>query len=259
MKKRKKYTKVTDPLSNMSDFWSGGEGINAKTNQLKEAIIGRRNFVKVDWLKKAIEACQKVAQVIKSNGEKATAFRIDQNFILTNHHVFESDEEINGARIEFDYADGSHTETWRCVPGKAIIPIQIRKDLDFALVYIVPVDATLVNQERGFLKLLPYVSPPKINEGVNIIQHPRGRTMEIAFRDNQCKFVDDVKIQYLTDTEYGSSGSPVFNDRFEVVAIHSQWVEDPNYKKGLVKTPWYRNQGFRIDQIIPHIQSYLSY
>jgi V8-like Glu-specific endopeptidase len=32
--------------------------------------------------------------------------------------------------------------------------------------------------------------------------------------------VDNGKVQYMTDTQEGSSGSPVFNSNWEVVALH---------------------------------------
>jgi endonuclease G len=80
---------------------------------------------------------------------------------------------------------------------------------------------------------------------VNIIQHPQGRFKEIAFRDNQVKAVEDNFIQYITDTDYGSSGSPVFDDYFNVVALHNQRVRDPN-----APDRWYRNQGFRVEAIL---------
>jgi endonuclease G len=83
------------------------------------------------------------------------------------------------------------------------------------------------------------------NQRVNIIQHPQGRFQEIVFRDNQVRAVKDQFIQYLTDTDYGTSGSPVFDDWFNVVALHNQRVRDPNNPDR-----WYRNQGYRVEAII---------
>ncbi len=83
------------------------------------------------------------------------------------------------------------------------------------------------------------------SQRVNIIQHPQGRFQEIVFWDNQVKAVQDNYILYLTDTDYGTSGSPVFDDWFDVVASHSQLVRDPNDPHR-----WYRNQGFRVEAIL---------
>lgn len=72
-----------------------------------------------------------------------------------------------------------------------------------------------------------------------------GLTKEIVFRDNQMKHVDDLKVQYLTDTDYGTSGSPVLNDRFSGIALHNQRVSDPADPHRCC-----RNQGFRIKAIL---------
>jgi len=39
-------------------------------------------------------------------------------------------------------------------------------------------------------------------------------------QNNFVEYADTQVVQYTTSTEPGSSGSPVFNDDFEVVAIH---------------------------------------
>jgi endonuclease G len=76
---------------------------------------------------------------------------------------------------------------------------------------------------------------------------------QIAFRDNQVRAVNGSTVQYLTDTDYGTSGSPVFDDYFNVIALHNQRVPDPNnpYR-------WYRNQGFRIEHILDDIGTEIS-
>jgi hypothetical protein len=55
---------------------------------------------------------------------------------------------------------------------------------------------------------------------VNIIQHPGGHYKKISMQNNFVAYADARHLQYLTSTEPGSSGSPVFNDDFVVVGIH---------------------------------------
>jgi V8-like Glu-specific endopeptidase len=74
------------------------------------------------------------------------------------------------------------------------------------------------------------------------------RCQHFALKDNEVKAVTDQYIQYLTDTDYGTSGSPVFNDYFHVVALHNQRVQDPSSPGR-----WYRNQGYRIGVILAEI------
>ncbi len=67
---------------------------------------------------------------------------------------------------------------------------------------------------------LENVSVPPIGGHVGIIQHPNGGPKQIALTANQVVSIFDHRVQYTTDTLPGSSGSPVFNDDWKVVAIH---------------------------------------
>jgi len=80
---------------------------------------------------------------------------------------------------------------------------------------------------------------------VYIIQHPNGGMKKIGMIHNVVRYVDDDVIRYLTDTEGGSSGSPVFNERWQVVALHHYWVTDTVDGKTEI-----RNQGRRIERVV---------
>ena len=49
-----------------------------------------------------------------------------------------------------------------------------------------------------------------------------GDVKQISMQNNFVVYADERVVQYTTSTLPGSSGSPVFNDRFEVEAIHSK-------------------------------------
>jgi V8-like Glu-specific endopeptidase len=88
--------------------------------------------------------------------------------------------------------------------------------------------------------------PPEEGDRVYIIQHPEGLPKQIGMHRNLVVHVDDRVVQYLTDTKGGSSGSPVFNDRWGVVALHSRWVEVPRADG---RASMFRNQGVRIERV----------
>ena len=73
---------------------------------------------------------------------------------------------------------------------------------------------------------------------------------KIGMHHNVVRFADEDIVQYWTDTEPGSSGSPVFNERWELVALHHLSLE--------ARTPEgreYRNQGRRIDRVAEGLKS----
>lgn len=54
-----------------------------------------------------------------------------------------------------------------------------------------------------------------------IIGHPSGtEQVMLSVADNQLLDYDDVRVQYRTPTMGGSSGSPVFNRSWELIAVH---------------------------------------
>ena len=63
---------------------------------------------------------------------------------------------------------------------------------------------------------------------MTIVQHPGGEKKQIALRENRIVDVLDAFLHYEADTEPGSSGSPVFDDGWEVVALHHASVRAPD-------------------------------
>ena len=55
---------------------------------------------------------------------------------------------------------------------------------------------------------------------VNIIQHPDGDSKRVGLRNNLVDKVVGNDLRYFTDTRKGSSGSPVLDDEWRVVALH---------------------------------------
>ena len=224
--------------------WNGGETVHRDTGALVEAVIGEPNFKALWWLRAALEASKSVARV-KLPGGSATGFLIGENVFMTNNHVFESKDDAANAVLQFNYelnADGSPAgrDEWRCDPADMF---RTNPCLDYSIVRVKKKEQN-AGDVWGYLNLRHGSSVAR-NQRVNIIQHPRGRFKEIVFRDNPIKTVTDEFIQYLTDTDRGTSGSPVFDDWFNVVALHNQRVRDPNNRDR-----WYRNQGYRIDAIL---------
>ena len=71
-----------------------------------------------------------------------------------------------------------------------------------------------------------------------------------GFVRNRVSSVETRRVYYLTDTEPGSSGSPVFNGMGQMIALHRAGGT-PQKFTGL--PPVKKNEGVRIDVIAPAI------
>lgn len=180
------------------------------------------------------------------------------NILMTNNHVLDSLETALDSIAEFNYQEDENfmpcpTHTFRLDPEQFFIT---DKDLDFTLVAVKDNPSSEKQPtDFGHLQLIPTAGKILEGEYVSIIQHPKGGPKSVTVRENKVSSIFDDFIHYLTDTEPGSSGSPVFNDQWVVVALHHSGVPDPNKKNA-----WVGNEGIRISAISTYIsENYVSY
>jgi V8-like Glu-specific endopeptidase len=57
-------------------------------------------------------------------------------------------------------------------------------------------------------------------ESIIMIQHPRGRAKEIVAFNSNILEASESYIQYTTDTDFGSSGSPILNGNLQLIGLH---------------------------------------
>jgi V8-like Glu-specific endopeptidase len=114
----------------------------------------------------------------------------------------------------------------------------------------VALDDPKASERWGALALAP--ARIKAGDRVNIVQHPGGGYKQMSFFANTVAFVGGKRVQYLVDTLPGSSGSPVFDKDWNVVAVHHKggWLTEPG---GPSDRTFYRNQGILVDALIAGI------
>jgi endonuclease G len=133
-------------------------------------------------------------------------------------------------------------------------------ELDITFVAVTPFSEDGVPLERyGRLPLIPLSGKAIGGEWVTIIQHPESGPKQIAIRASQVVTLDpklvpgvdlDQFIHYSTDTEPGSSGAPVLNDQWQVLALHHKAVPAPEkVGKPTRKQVFIANEGVRISAI----------
>lgn len=184
-----------------------------------------------------------------------TGFLISPNLLMTNNHVLESETAAADSFIEFDlFSEGDGT-TYSFAPNQFFIT---NERLDFTIVAIEPEGSGEPLGSRGWSPLIEGSGKALIGDPVNIIQHPRGRVQEVSFRMN--KVVDRVGkdfLHYRTDTEPGSSGSPVYNDQWQLAALHHAGVPGKRDSKGNI-IDWAANEGIRISAIVSFLKKQIT-
>lgn len=196
-----------------------------------ERAIGTNDLVSLYYLWAGLRAARSVARVSISPGPGdpgglATGFMIAPGLFLTNWHVFPTAEAAERSKVQFNYEAGSQGNekitTWFDVKPKQFF--FTNKDLDYTLVALDPTSKQGPDllESFGWLRLNPDLGKTDYGQYLSIIQHPNGQPKQLAIRENKLFPFDETDnfLSYQSDTAPGSSGSPVFNDLWDVVALH---------------------------------------
>lgn len=187
-----------------------------------EKIIGAKNsLLKINWLEKALRASRAVCRVVCDNGELGTGFVTREGYLFTNQHVLKTADVARTARVEFNYevdASGAVKSRTTYSLDAATYVASPPEQLDFARVKIVD-DPKNPLAQWGFVEF-DATALPAVGDAVTIVQHPKGQDKQIALNANDVLGQRAQWVFYTTDTEPGSSGSPVFNQDWKVIALH---------------------------------------
>jgi V8-like Glu-specific endopeptidase len=184
-----------------------------------EKIIGTNNLKSIAWLRRGLDVARSVCRVV-------TPFTIGSGFIVsggrlvTNHHVIPTAAIAAKSYVEFNVEEDLAGQL--AVPHRVAIDassVNAKPDLDYCVAALTPSADGVPLSTWGELEI-EIDAIPAIGEHVTIIQHPAGGPKQIAVTANQVVNIYEHRLQYSTDTMPGSSGSPVFNDNWKVVALH---------------------------------------
>ncbi|MFE9423759.1 trypsin-like peptidase domain-containing protein [Kitasatospora sp. NPDC006697] len=214
----------------------------------RERVLFRSaEFQDVAFLRRGAELATAVCRLTVTHAEgrpcHGTAFRIGPDLLLTNHHVlfrdgsrpmaveawFGYERELDGSELVFEVVPcdpasvlGEPGPDWAVVRSAGPLPAD-------ALVVPLPERAEVAAEDR-----------------VCIIQHPYGSVKKLASRHNVVRHVDEQVVQYWTDTDSGSSGAPVFDERWRLVALHRRWTR---IGQRLSEPREFRNEGLRVERV----------
>ncbi|MFI0968253.1 trypsin-like peptidase domain-containing protein [Streptomyces sp. NPDC021080] len=217
-------------------------------DSLERQIFPDSTFQDVAFLRRGTEQATAVCRlrVTDSQGRRyhGTAFRVGTDLLMTSHHVLHGSDGDRMAQVEawFGYEqdiDGRDLEHVTVVCDPASVTGDAEDD--WAVIRVaepMPEDAVVVP--------LPERVTVEAGDRVCIIQHPHGGVKKLAARHNVVRYADDQVVQYWTDTDRGSSGAPVFDERWRLVALHRCHTRAGK----LSEQREYRNEGVRIERVV---------
>ncbi|MFE5717922.1 trypsin-like serine peptidase [Streptomyces erythrochromogenes] len=255
------------------------ESVHAEALDLPETlerVIGlTKDLQPWSFLPRGARAAATVARISILRGglerPHGTGFLVSPRLLLTNHHVLPDEATARRCFLEFNAQ-----VTIDNAPDAAIrftfdpdTFFTADRHLDYALVAVVPAaDGALAGEKFGWNRLSIQQGKLVQNEPVNVIGHPMGRLKEIALRDNALVQRLDDFLHYRTDTEPGNSGSPVFNDQWEVVALHHMGVPNTDAQGRILRkdgqlwrsgidsddtVDYVSNEGARTSSVLKHL------
>jgi len=247
---------------------------------LLERIIQGENFVGVRFFGLGQRAARAIARIdIRTPDGRSgsgTGSLVTSRLLLTNNHVLESPDWARRSSVVFDFEDDLEnrprpTVAFELEPETFFFT---NKAFDFTLV---AVKTTALNptgvplSDYGFNSLDGEEGKIAIGEPINIIQHPSGLLKLAVIQENRLLDLPDDPpgwLHYESDTLPGSSGAPLFNNRWEMVGLHhSGWPKRDEQGRILTvhNEPWTRdmgelaikwlgNEGARVSQILKVVQ-----
>ena len=243
-----------------------------------ERVLGRSDLLGVSYLERGLTVARAVARIrIRDDRGRirgfGTGFLVSPRLLLTNNHVLGNAQVASFSQAEFNFQDDTRgrpltTSIFDLDPQSFFLT---DRALDYSLVAVR--DNAGANTRPvtsfGWCQLIEAEGKILLGEYASIIQHPNGEAKQLAMRENQVIDLLEDFMHYKTDTSPGSSGSAVFNDQWEVVALHHSGVPKRDAQKRILNTDggvwtdaqgegkiaWHANEGARISRVIKHVKN----
>ena len=255
--------------------------LEPKDDHQLQRVVGPQGFATVQWYRTGLERAASVAAVTERLGlrfgtgfaVRAQAFGIEPGgevLLLTNFHVLNSGglggrKDFGNVEVVFE-AIGD--PPLKCSVRTVVAESDSDNGLDYALLRLTGATERLIP-----LPISPAIASASSRARVYVIGYPLGDVMQFSLQDNvlldhECEPTGKPpnparrRVQYSASTEKGNSGSPVFDDQWDCIALHQAGGKRrPNEERyGIPKlnglnTAWEANQGIWIGSIQDEVKA----
>jgi hypothetical protein len=230
-------------------------GVAPVTAALERMVREELPFLDIAMFRERLTAIESQVCRVETPSEYGTGFLLGPDALITNHHVLvdviEGKHAPEEVTFRFDYkilADGStlNPGTIFRLPASewllhwsASMPSQSSGDsspaLDYALVRVTgspgsqPINPGVKGQSgsglmppRGWIEIPDPAPTLAIDDPIFIVEHPEAEPLKLALETKSFVglFENDTRMRHRTNTGKGSSGSPCFDDSWNLVALH---------------------------------------
>ncbi len=259
-------------------------------DEVKEIMAAATSHPKIKkWLEDYFEVTPSETLEIKIRSKPipiGTGFLIGDQYVMTNYHVI-SDQALLGSisakfRYENNWFGTSNSIDVKFDPkfhhgnpeldyvilklvssdGKKIIdsgirpiplPIPAKSEYELPIPRINAQESGDMISELSDQNLKKYLTENGYpGDPIHIIQHPSGRPKEIVLFNNVMNTIYQDFIEYETDTEPGSSGSPLFNNKWNLIGLHRAAIFGKKDEEDSIKVSGFL--GIRLDKILDDIR-----
>ncbi len=273
LKNRPEEEIIRAALDNITHKASGAPRVVPQQPDILQQVIHRDDTVSFAFMEAGLKAATSTIKLkitsylngqprTMQGGQKmmfqGTGWLISKGLVVTNHHVINARREgeakasNNDLKVQvanmigqFDY------------DAEGIVPVDVNfvsleawnLDLDYAVVRL---QNATQRQELLLNKQAIVVGTDPVP--VNIVQHPNGMPKRYGIRNNLMHFANNVELRYFTDTDNGSSGAAVMDDKWTVVGLHrgSSFLRNVQFQG---KPTAYVNIGTAITAVINDIKT----
>jgi V8-like Glu-specific endopeptidase len=240
-----------------------------------EGIVDEDDSVWLSFFSRGLAAARSVGRVVGLQPPApatpvGTGVLIGPGLLLTNNHVIPSVEDAAAMGVQFgyEYDDNGAERRYQTCPFEPDRCFWTNEELDFSVVAVADLRGRPAGKKYGTVRLIEQTGKALKAEVVNVVHHPGGDRKRLSIRENRIVAEDDLWLRYTSDARRGSSGAPVFNDQWEMVALHHGGVPKRDAEGVALNRagePWTRemgeeakayaaNEGARVSRIVHRLR-----